>query len=182
MAVDNLALRSICILAATLVAGCAGNGGTVGSIGGGSTVSYTASNAIAPNGYSEAILGPGQYRIRATGDGSHSRAALEKLAMVRAADLAQQQHTKFFRIDAVNENITCGHKKTVSGRETKELVSRSKRMVDIDVTFAKEAADPAWVNGKDAFPILRGELDSAGGDAATSEAAKTEMQAKCGSV
>ncbi len=167
------------VLTAGLSAGCGGNsaglGGLMGSAG---PVAYQPSNAIAPNGYSHSELGPNRLRVRATGNLENSRAELEKLAMARAAQMGAEQHLKYVHVDAVAENIVCGGKKIVGPNEVK---IRHKRTVDVDVTFAKEAADATWLNTKDSFPLFQGELAALAPQAGASEAGREEGLQKCGS-
>ena len=172
------------LAAITVVLALAGCGGSIspgtGSLSGGNAITYQPSNAVFPNGYSETMLGPDKYRVRAIGDAGQSRAVLEKLAVLRAADIGQNMNLKYFKVDSVSENLTCGSKKTISGRDPKELVIKSKRMVDVDVSYAKDATDPQWLASKDAFPVLRGELDALAASDPGSEAARAEVAAKCG--
>jgi cytochrome c551/c552 len=143
-------------------------------------VGYQASNAIAPNGFSESDLGPNRTRVRATGNLENSRAELEKLAMARAAEIGAGQHLKYVHVDAVAENIACGGKKTV-GPSLNQVNIRHKRTVDVDVTFAKEAADASWLNTKESFPLFQGELAALAPQAGASNAGLEEGRQKCGS-
>ncbi|MDX2309489.1 MAG: hypothetical protein NW216_14710 [Hyphomicrobium sp.] len=172
---------SAACLALSGLAGCGAtlNNGQTGALTGGSAISYQASNVVFPNGYSEAAVGPDKYRVRATGDMRQSRAALEKLAMTRAADIGQSMNQKYFRVDAVSENVICGRRKS-SGRDAQEIVIKPKRTVDLEVSFAKEQVDPSWLASKESFALMRGELDTLGAPDVPPEAISSELAMKCG--
>jgi hypothetical protein len=162
------------------LAGCGGGTGLGGALGVAGPVGYQASNAIAPNGYSHSELGPNRVRVRATGNLENSRAELEKLAMARAAELGAAQHLKYVHFDAVAENLQCGGRKTV-GPNLNEVKIRHRRTVDVDVTFAKDPADATWLNTKESFPVLQGEMAALAPQAGASEAGLEEGRQKCGS-
>ncbi len=163
-----------------LCAGCSGASPDLGALSQTGAVGYQAANAFMPNGYSESDTGPGQVRIRATGNIGNSRDQLEKLAIVRAADLAKSKNIKYFRVDAVSEGIICGEKKWISGKEQREIVVSPRRTVDVDVTFAKEATDATWQNSKDVFDARRAELDAPMPTPTAPDVVRGEVAQKCG--
>ncbi len=171
---------ALAVSCAIAFSGCGATSSSVGSLAQTGAIGYSASNMVVPNGYSEVSIGPDQYRIRATGFVENSRPELEKLATVRAADLAKSQNLKYFRIAGISENIVCGTKTTIGGKESREVVIKARRTVDLDVTFAKVAADATWQDSHQVFDTVRPELDAQSPLPASPEAAREEVRQKCG--
>jgi hypothetical protein len=171
---------ALCVVAALAAGGCSGSAPNLGVLGGSGAIGYSGGNIVAPNGYSESSLGPNQYRVRATGYAETSRADLEALATVRAADIGQSLNLGYFRVDAVNETINCGGKKLMGGKEQNEVRIQARRIVELDVTYGKDAPDTTWRSSRETFAAMRPQLDTASGTALAPETAKAEVAGKCG--
>src|SRR5688572_29198661 len=89
-------------LAALALAGCSGGVG----IGAG-PLPYQYSNAIAPSGFSETIIGPNRYRIQVRGPLNTPRERMEKIAATRAAEIGKDNRLGFFKIDSVEVGTHC---------------------------------------------------------------------------
>lgn len=182
-------MRTAGHLIATMISGslalaltaCAGDSGGLGVLS--PPVVYQASNAVAPNGYSESLLGgPDRYRVRATGHVESSREHLEKIAVARAAEIGRDQRFKYFRVDAVTEDIVCG-RKLAATQKTTDMVLKPRRVVDVDITYTNTVppqGDPAWRNPKESFDALLADAKAPGGVPGAGATGLQDAKAKCG--
>lgn len=125
-------------------------------------LAYQHSNAIAPAGYSESLIGPDRYRIEVKGPANTPRERLEKIAATRAAEIGKDNRLGFFRIDSVQHNVNC-EKYTVGGKPT-NATSGQKRgsvyaVMTADVSFTKSPPDASYLDSRPTFDRYRAELD-----------------------
>ncbi|WP_297970034.1 hypothetical protein [uncultured Amaricoccus sp.] len=164
LALGRTALASLlaaCVLTpCLLLAACsAGNEsiGAVGSLGPPATVPYQPSNAIAPAGFKESLLGPNHYRIEVTGNANASLARLEKIAATRAAEIGRDNRLRYFKLDNLQYATRCTPKRsTHRGGGHGEL---NYRILTAEATYAPTAPDSTYRESRAAFDQLRAELD-----------------------
>ena len=99
--------RALAALAALTLAACSSGGGVPGltGIGAAGPLPYQASNAIAPSGYSESIIGPDRYRIEVP---SSVRAALESVGVDLARRLREAMDVPVERIEGYGKGPIVG--------------------------------------------------------------------------
>jgi hypothetical protein len=153
-----------------LLAGCSGDGigatgiGATGfgAIGASGPLPYKHASAFAPTGYSESLLSEDRYRIEVKGPLGTPRERMEKIAHARAAEIARDAKHKYFKVEGVQVATSCksyvtGGKPGSMGAGAKKSISQA--ILTADVTYAKDATDPAFVETRGAFERLRAELD-----------------------
>lgn len=140
--------------------------------------SLSASNMMAPSGYSETKVSDTQYLVQATGTEATPKARIEKIARARAAQIAVEQKMKFYKVSSVQYGVACskGHEFYKGG----QTQAGSRQTVKLDVTYAKEAVDPTYVSAKESYEALNGELSSEVVPAEAKAAAEQEARAGCG--
>lgn len=124
-------------------------------------LAYQHSNAIAPAGYSESLIGPDRYRIEVKGPPSTPRERMEKIAATRAAEIGKDNRLGYFRIDSVRHTTHCetfkpGPRAPGSTSGTKTL---AYAVMTADVSYAKDPPDATYLNARTSFDQLRAELD-----------------------
>jgi hypothetical protein len=145
------------VMAVTL-AGCSAGLSGIGP----SKLSYSASNAIVSAGYSETMLAPDHYRIEITGYPSTPRERMEKMAATRAAEIGSENRLGYFKINSVEQASRCkrfntGSQRGGTGGEDRKL---EYVVLTADVTYAKTAPDPSYIQAKTAFDQYKAELDA----------------------
>jgi hypothetical protein len=145
-------------VAALLLAGC--SGGLTGT--GPGPIPYQPSNAIAPTGYSESLIGPDHYRIVVTGPANTPRQRMEKIAATRAAEIGKDNRLGYFKIDNPQFTTRCqkyteGGQRGGSGSQARTL---HHAIYTADVMYTKTPPDQSYVQAKPAFEQYRSELDA----------------------
>lgn len=166
------------IVAGALLAACGAD--LAGNLTGLPITGYEASSAFAPTGHSVAAIGEGRFRITATGSATTPKARVEKIALARAAEYGAESGHKFFRADAPQHSILCGKKQTSERGQTVKLAPRGYSVVQLDVSYAKDAADPTYRPTKEMAETLKAEIAA---DAPAPEAQaeiKAAVSAQCG--
>lgn len=140
--------------------------------------SLSASNMMAPSGYSETKVSDTQYLVQATGTEATPKARIEKIARARAAQIAVEQKMPFYKVSSVQYGIACskGHEFYKGG----QTAAGARQTVKLDVVYAKEAVDPSYVRAKESYDVLNGELASEVVPAEAKAAAEQEARAGCG--
>ncbi len=69
--------------------------------------SLSASNMMAPSGYSETKVSDTQYLVQATGTEATPKARIEKIARARAAQIGVEQKMKFYKVASVQFGVAC---------------------------------------------------------------------------
>ena len=139
--------------------------------------SLSASNALAPSGYSETKVSDSQYQVRATGTEATPKARIEKIARARAAQIGMEQKLKYYKVSSVEFGIVCSKKHEFYKGGTTSAGSRQTAL--INVVYAKEPTDPSFVSAKESFETLNNELNSEVIPAEAKAAAEQEAQAGC---
>lgn len=165
-----VALASACELAA----GC-GGGAQLPALGAG-PVSYSSSNAFKPTGYNDTRLDDTHFQVRASGDSRTPLSRLEKMALVRAAEIGVEEKLDWFKIEGAETGVDCGKKvEGYKGPGAKQSAIRTHR---IRVAYAKTQIDPTYQKADTTFASAKAELDADAGIAdASSEA---ELKQACG--
>ncbi len=164
------ALASVCLIAA----GC-GGGAQLPALGGG-PVSYTSSNAFKPTGSNDTRLDDTHFQVRASGDAKTSLARLEKMALVRAAEIGVEEKLDWFKVEGAETGLDCGKKVDgYKGASTKPTAIRTHR---IRVAYAKTQADPSYLKADTTFATAKAELDADG--AIADAASEAELKQACG--
>jgi hypothetical protein len=145
-------------LAALALAGC--SAGMPGIMQG--PLPYQHSNAIAPAGYSESIIGPDRYRIEVKGPLNTPRERMEKIAATRAAEIGKDNRLGYFRIDSVQHNTHC--EKYIQGGQPGSANSGAKKrtayaIMTADVSYTKSPPDASFLDSRQTFDRYRAELD-----------------------
>lgn len=123
---------------------------------------YQYSNAIAPSGFSESLIGPDRYRIQVQGPPNTPRERMEKIAATRAAEIGKDNRLGYFRIDSVQHNINCqqyikGGKPTNVGSGEKKRTAYA--VMTADVSYTKSPPDASFLDSRQTFDQYRAELD-----------------------
>jgi len=151
--------RVAATLGAFILAGCSA-GGMPGIAPG--PLAYQHSNAIAPAGYSESLIGPDRYRIQVKGPANTPRERMEKIAATRAAEIGKDNRLGFFRIDSVQHDVNC-ETYTIGGKPTNQMSGQKKStayaVMTADVSFTKSPPDASFLDSRQTFDRYRAELD-----------------------
>jgi hypothetical protein len=140
--------------------------------------SFGASNALSPSGYSESKLSDTQYQVKATGTEATPKARIEKIARARAAQIGVEQRLKYYKVTNVQFGVVCDKKhEFYKGGAT---ASGARQSVLVDVTYSKEPLDATYLNAKDSFASLNGELESEAIPVDQKVSAEQESRAACG--
>jgi hypothetical protein len=169
---EHIGNGAAAVLAALAMAGCSSGPGGLGT----GPLPYQHSN-FGQGGYSESLIGPDRYRIEVKGPPTTSRARLEKIAAVRAAEIGRDNRLGFFKIDGVQHGTHCQkvnpgpRAPAASGPKT-----LSYAILTADVSYAKTPPDPSYRDSRLSFDPLRAELEqdaalSAPADAAAGQCA-----------
>jgi hypothetical protein len=161
-------------LACGLAAGCSG-GAQLPALGGG-PVSYSSSSVFKPTGYNDTRLDDTHFQVRASGDAKTPPARLEKMALVRAAEIGVEEKLDWFKVEGAETGLDCGKKvEGYKGPGTKPTPIRTLRL---RVAYAKTQVDPTYQKADTTFASAKAELDA---DAATADAAsEAELKQACG--
>ncbi len=141
--------------------GCSPGSGGLGNLGAG-PLPYQHANVLMPTGYSESLIGPDRYRIEVKGPVGTPRQRMEAIASTRAAEIGATANLRYFKIEGVQHTTSCrsytrGGKPGAIG--TGERKTIAYEILTADVAYAKEPADPAYLESKPAFEKYRAELD-----------------------
>ncbi|MGQ0457574.1 MAG: hypothetical protein ACT4OU_10985 [Hyphomicrobium sp.] len=151
-----------------------------GNLTGAPITGYEASNVISPTGHSVAAYGDGRFRITATGSSTTPKARVEKIALARAAEYGVESGHKFFKTDAPRHSILCGKKQTSERGQTVNLPARGYAVVQVDVSYAKDAADPTYRATKETAEILKAEIAAEQPAPEAQAEIKAAVGAQCG--
>jgi hypothetical protein len=147
--------------AASAVVALAGCSGGMTGVGQG-PLQYKYSNAIAPAGFSESIVGPDRYRIEVKGPLNTPRERMEKIAATRAAEIGKDNKLGYFKIDSVALNTHC-EKYIQGGKPGSANAGEKKRtayaVMTADVSYTKSPPDPSFLDSRQTFDRYRAELD-----------------------
>ena len=166
------------VAAALALAGCANEGGIGGALAPG-PLAYKHSNAVAPSGYSESLIGPDRYRIEVKGPLNTPRERLEKIAATRAAEIGKDNRLKYFKIESVQHTTRCdtvtpGPKAPGSNTAARTV---GYAVMTADVAFTKTPSDTTYLESRPTFAQYRAELDQ---DQAPPPPADPATAAQCG--
>lgn len=146
-------------LAALALGGCSGGG--ISGLGPG-PLPYKYSNAIAPSGFSESIIGPDRYRIQVKGPVNTPRERMEKIATTRAAEIGKDNRLGFFKIESVALNTHCEtfiQGKQPGGSSSGTRKSSAYAIMTADVSYTKSPTDAGFLDSRQTFDQYRAELD-----------------------
>lgn len=150
------------------LAGC--GGANLGELAGGAgVVGYKEASAFSPTGYSVSSGADGRVRITATGTPSTPAARLEKIALARAAEYGAGQNQKMFKADAPRRSFRCGPSQLSNKGQISKIRPSDYRVVQIDVAYSSDTADPGARPTKQTAETLKAELSA--------EAVPTDVQA-----
>lgn len=144
--------------ASVVLAACSGGLTGVGQ----GPLAYKYSNAIAPSGFSESIIGPDRYRIEVKGPANTPRERMEKIATTRAAEIGKDNKLGYFRIDSVQLNTLC--QKYIQGGKPGSANAGNKKqsamvVMTADVSYTKSPPDASFLDARQTFDRYRAELD-----------------------
>jgi hypothetical protein len=140
--------------------------------------SLSASNMMAPSGYSETKISDTQYQVKATGTEATPKTRIEKIARARAAQIGVEQKLKYYKVSGVQYAAACGKKHDFyKGGSTS---AEARQTVSIDVVYAKEPLDPTYLSASESFETLNGELSNEVIAPDAKAAAQQEARAGCG--
>lgn len=138
----------------------------------------SASNALAPSGYSETKVSDTQYQVKATGTEATPKARIEKIARTRAAQIGVEQKLKYYKVASVQFGVACSKKhEFYKGGATPP---GSRQTVLLDVVYAKEPLDASYVSAAESYETLNGELNNEVIPPEAKAAAEQEARAGCG--
>lgn len=165
---------SVIAASSLLLAACSGGAPLLG----GGLAPYQPSNSFMPVGYSEEIVGPDQYRVRASGTDTTPYERVEKIATARAAEIGAGMRKDYFKITGVRRDFACSKKK--EGYKVPDTAASARPTVSIDVVYSTTAGDAQFLSSKDTFARLSAELLSDTYPEETQQAAARDVRAKCG--
>ncbi|KAB2938431.1 MAG: hypothetical protein K8F92_18035 [Hyphomicrobium sp.] len=138
----------------------------------------SASNALAPSGYSETKLSDTQYQVKATGTEATPKVRIEKIARARAAQIGVEQKLKYYKVANVQFGVTCSKKhEFYKGGATQP---GNRQTVLLDVVYAKEPLDATYLSASESYDALSGELSNEVIPPEAKAAAEQEARAGCG--
>lgn len=147
------------VAAAALASACANEPGSGLSLANAPNITgYVQASALSRTGYKVSGLDGGGVRVTATGSAATPRARVEKIAMARAAEYGLQQKYRYFQATPAEVTIQCGARYFMRKGERVEQPAAGYTVAVVDVTYAKTAADPAFLPTKDTAKQLKAEL------------------------
>lgn len=141
---------------------------------------FGAASVFSPAGYAQTRLDDRHYQVTAAGTEATPKDRVEKIARARAAEIGVEQHLKYFKVTSVQHGVVC--EKRQDGYKTTSTPAASHPTVVLDVVYAQDAADPAFVSAADTLNALKTEL---AGDTVAPDAravAIQETRSSCGRV
>lgn len=179
-AFSPLAGRTLRHVATGLVLGsCAALGACsgVGALQPG-VASYGSSNIFSPAGYNQAKVDDTHFKVQATGTEATPKPRVEKIAMARAAEIGVQEKLKYFKVTNVQHGYACG--KAQPGYKSEGTQPSSRPTVVLDVVFAQEPADAAFLSSAESYKAWSDELAAEDVPPEARAAAAQETRAACG--
>ena len=167
----------ILLAAATpLLAACTG-GGLDGLTGGGMVAGYEPANAVLPVGYSDAQIDDTHYKVRAHGTERTPPDRLEKIALVRAAEIGVANRLPYFKVTASTPSIDCGKKR--DSYKAGSTAASLHPMLTLEVSYSKTPL-PDHRSSEDTFAQMKAELDADSPAPEARAAATQDTRARCG--
>ena len=140
--------------------------------------SYDSSSIFSPSGYTQTRIDDTHFKVGAIGTEATPKARIEKIARARAAEIGVEEKLKYFKVTRVEYGVSCG--KAHAGYKSGTTPASSRPTVTLDVVYAKEAADPAFVSSAEAFEALKADIANEVVAPADKAVAIQETRAGCG--
>jgi hypothetical protein len=103
---------------------------------------------------------------------------VEKIARARAAQIGVEEKLPYFKVAGVQHGVKCT--KRQPGYKSEDTPASSRPTVELDVVYAKDAADPTFASSTAAFDALNAELAGEVVAPEAKAAATQETRAGCG--